>query len=98
MYQDHQGLPRQFYKEQCKKGEEGADKRSVGRIISLSGQGFGCFCFVQLRHIEGIVDDLCHETNFMSNHARASSSYRGTERHPVLFKLKALSNSPGKNY
>ena len=32
-------LPRQFYKEQCKEGEEGADKRSFGRIISLSGQG-----------------------------------------------------------
>ena len=39
MYQDHQGLPRQFYKEQSKEGEEGSDKRSVGRIISLSGQG-----------------------------------------------------------
>ena len=26
-------------KEQCKEGEEGANKRSVGRIISLSGQG-----------------------------------------------------------
>ena len=39
MYQDHQGLQRQFYEEQCKEGEEGADKRSVGRIISLSGQG-----------------------------------------------------------
>ena len=34
MYQDQHGLPRQFYKEQCKEGEEGADKRSVGRIIS----------------------------------------------------------------
>ena len=34
MCQDHQGLPRQFYKEQCKEGEEGADQRSVGRIIS----------------------------------------------------------------
>ena len=32
------GLSRQFYKEQCEEGEEGADKRSVGRIISLSGQ------------------------------------------------------------
>ena len=39
MYQDHQGLPRRFYKEQCKEGEEGADKRSVGRTISLKGQG-----------------------------------------------------------
>ena len=39
MYQDQQGLPIQFYKEQCKEGEEGADKRSVGRIISLSRQG-----------------------------------------------------------
>ena len=39
MYQDQQGLPRQFYKEQRKKGEEGADKRNVGRIISLRGQG-----------------------------------------------------------
>ena len=29
MYQDHQGLPRQFYKEQCKEGEEGADQRSL---------------------------------------------------------------------
>ena len=29
----------QFYKEQCKEGEEGADKRSVGRVISLSEQG-----------------------------------------------------------
>ena len=28
-----------YYKEQCK--EEGANKRSVGRIISLSGQGWG---------------------------------------------------------
>ena len=37
--QDHQGFPRQFYKEQCKEGEEGADKRSVVRIISLSGEG-----------------------------------------------------------
>ena len=26
MYQDHQGLPRRFYKEQCKEGEEGGDK------------------------------------------------------------------------
>ena len=34
MCQDHQGLPRQVYKEQCKEGEEGADQRSVGRIIS----------------------------------------------------------------
>ena len=42
MYQDHQGLQRQLYKElkeQCKEGEEGANKRRVGRIISLSGQG-----------------------------------------------------------
>ena len=39
MYQDQQGLPRQFYKEQCKEGKEEADKRSVGIIISLSGQG-----------------------------------------------------------
>ena len=30
----------QFYKEQCKEGEEGADKRSVGRVISLSEQGW----------------------------------------------------------
>ena len=29
----------QFYKEQCKEEEEGADKRSVGRVISLSKQG-----------------------------------------------------------
>ena len=82
MYQDHQGLPRQFYKEQCKKGEEGADKRSVGRIISLSGQGFGCFCFVQLRHIEGIVDDLCHETNFcqiMHVHPAAIQGQKGIQ-------------------
>ena len=35
MYQDHQGLPRKLYKEQCH--EEGADERSVGRIIPLSG-------------------------------------------------------------
>ena len=33
-----QGLQRQFYKEQCKEGEEGANKRSVGRITSLSRQ------------------------------------------------------------
>ena len=33
------GLQRQLYKEQCKEGEEEADKRSVGRITSLSGQG-----------------------------------------------------------
>ena len=26
----------QFYKEQCKEGEEGVDKKSVGRVISLS--------------------------------------------------------------
>ena len=26
MYQDHQSLPRRFYKEQCKEGEEGGDK------------------------------------------------------------------------
>ena len=38
MYQDHQGLPRRFYKEQCKEGEEGADKRSVGKTTSLNGQ------------------------------------------------------------
>ena len=25
--------------QQCKKGEEGADKRNVGKIISLHGQG-----------------------------------------------------------
>ena len=43
MYQDHQGLQRQFYEEQCKEGEEGADKRRVGRITSLSGQGLK-FC------------------------------------------------------
>ena len=35
MYQDKQGLPRQFYKEQCKKGEEGANKRSVGRLTGF---------------------------------------------------------------
>ena len=29
----------QFYKEQCKEGEEGADTRSVGRVISLSVEG-----------------------------------------------------------
>ena len=38
MYQDHQG----FYKEQCKEGEEGAEKRGLGRITSMSGQG--CVC------------------------------------------------------
>ena len=38
MYQDHQGFPRQFYKEQCKEGEEGANKRSVGRTKTLNGQ------------------------------------------------------------
>ena len=42
MYQDQQCLSRQFYKEQCKEGEEGADERSIGRIISLSGQGLLC--------------------------------------------------------
>ena len=35
MYQDYQDLPRRFYKEQFKEGEEGADKRNVGRITSL---------------------------------------------------------------
>ena len=30
-----QGLPRQFYREQCKESEEEADKRSVGRITSV---------------------------------------------------------------
>ena len=35
MYQDYQGLPRLFYKEQCKEGEERADERNVGRITSL---------------------------------------------------------------
>ena len=39
MYQDQWGLPRQFYKAQCKEGEEEADKRSDGGITSLSGQG-----------------------------------------------------------
>ena len=39
MYQDHQGLPRRFYKEQSKEGEEGTDKRSVGKTVSLNGQG-----------------------------------------------------------
>ena len=39
MYQDQQSLPRQFYKEQCKEGEGGADERSVGRRESLSGEG-----------------------------------------------------------
>ena len=39
MYQDQQGLPRQCYKEQCKEGEEGVDKRSVEKIKFLSGQG-----------------------------------------------------------
>ena len=29
----------QFYTEQCKEGEEGADTRSVGKVISLSEQG-----------------------------------------------------------
>ena len=37
MYEDQQGLPRQFYKEQCKEGEEGANKRNMRRITSLSG-------------------------------------------------------------
>ena len=35
MYQDKQGLLRQFYKEQCKGREEGANKRRVGRITGL---------------------------------------------------------------
>ena len=39
MYQDQQGLPRQFYKEKRREGEEEADKKCVGRITSLSGQG-----------------------------------------------------------
>ena len=50
MYQDQQGLPRQFYKEQCKEGEEGADKRSIGKIISLSRQ----FCNT-LREVENKI-------------------------------------------
>ena len=29
MYQDQQGLPKQFYKGQCKEGEGEADERSV---------------------------------------------------------------------
>ena len=36
MYQDHQGLTKRFYKEQCEEGEEGADKR---KTTSLNGQG-----------------------------------------------------------
>ena len=39
-FQDQEGLPRQFYRAQCKTGEEEADKRSDGRITSLSGQGW----------------------------------------------------------
>ena len=35
MYQGKRGLPRQFYKEQYKEGEEGANKRGVGRITGL---------------------------------------------------------------
>ena len=50
MYQDQQGLPRQFYKEQRKEGEEGVEKRSVGRIISLSRTGLK-FCNA-LREVE----------------------------------------------
>ena len=34
MYQDHQGLPRRFYKEQCKEGEEGADKKALENNIA----------------------------------------------------------------
>ena len=32
-------VSRRFYKEHCKEGEEGADKRSVGKTTSLNGQG-----------------------------------------------------------
>ena len=39
MFQDQQGLPRQFYKEQCTKGEEEADRRRVGKVTSLIGKG-----------------------------------------------------------
>ena len=47
MYQDKLGLPRQFYKEQCMDGEEGANKRSIGRITGLK------FCNT-LRESEGL--------------------------------------------
>ena len=42
MYQDQQGLPRQCYKEQCKEGEEGVDKRSVenNKISEWTGLKF----------------------------------------------------------
>ena len=33
------GFAKTILKEQCKEEEEGADKRSVGRTISLNGQG-----------------------------------------------------------
>ena len=39
IYQDQQGLPKQFHNEQYKEEEEEADKRSVWRITSVSGQG-----------------------------------------------------------
>ena len=37
--QDQQGLPKQFHSEKYKEKEEEADKRSVKKITSLSGQG-----------------------------------------------------------
>ena len=33
------GLTSQFYREQCREGEEEDDKRRVGSITSFSGQG-----------------------------------------------------------
>ena len=54
MYQDHQGLPRRFYKEQCKEGEEGTDERSVGRITSLNGQGWS-FAIDAVREAENKI-------------------------------------------
>ena len=39
MFQDQQGLPRQFYKEQCMEGEEEADRRRVAKVTSLIGKG-----------------------------------------------------------
>jgi len=53
IYQDQQDLPRQFYKEQCKDGEERAAKRRIARIISLSGKGLK-FCDA-LRESENII-------------------------------------------
>ena len=42
MYQDHQGLPRRFYKERCKEGEEGAPqkKRWENNIAEWTGLKF----------------------------------------------------------